>query len=190
MDNQILKLTLDLPKSVNHIYGRNKFGSTYLKKEGKDYKRKMIKLIQNEVKKQKWDKPENTFIYLDEIVYMNKKGRDADNLKKLTQDCITESRIVWEDDCFCLPRTQRILIDKNNPRLEIILSKAPYIGIFKDETEYSNFVNTYCNECTRGNKLGKKGGCSIYKKALENRVQDELTIMKCGEKKCLEFNQK
>ena len=90
-----LKLTLPLPKSVNHIYGRNKFGSTYLKKEGKDYKREVGKYIKEEVEKQGWTKLlEGEYCYLDEIVYMNVKGRDADNTKKLLQDAITEAERV------------------------------------------------------------------------------------------------
>ncbi|HDK7194810.1 TPA: RusA family crossover junction endodeoxyribonuclease [Clostridium botulinum] len=189
--NKYLKLTLELPKSVNHIYGRNKFGSVYLKGEGKDYKKQMIKLIQEEVNKQHWDKLENTFIYLDEVVFMNKKGRDADNLKKLTQDCITESNCVWTDDTYCWARTQRVFIDKDNPRIELVLSQAPDIGIFNNKEDYNKFINTYCNNCTNGNKIGKKGGCSIYRKALENRIQENLKInFNTGEKQCLNFKQK
>ncbi|HDK7176504.1 TPA: RusA family crossover junction endodeoxyribonuclease [Clostridium botulinum] len=189
--NKHLKLILDLPKSVNHIYGRNKFGRTYLKREGKIYKKRMIKLIQQEVKKQNWIKLEHTFVYLDEIVYMNKKGRDADNLKKLTQDCITESNVVWTDDTYCWARTQRVLIDSNNPRIEIEIFPTDYIGIFDNRADYNKFINAYCKNCKKGNKIGQKGGCSIYKNALESRVQENLKInFDTGEKKCLKFKQK
>ena len=78
-----LKLTLDLPQSVNSIYGRNKFGSTYLKKEGKNYKKRMIKYIREEASEQKWNKVEGKFLYMDEVIYSNRKGRDPDNFKKL-----------------------------------------------------------------------------------------------------------
>lgn len=71
-----LKLTLELPQSVNKIYGRNKFGSVYLKKEGKEYKKRMIKYIECEVEKQGWEKVENRFLYMDEVIYSNRKGRD------------------------------------------------------------------------------------------------------------------
>lgn len=190
-NNKVLKLTLELPKSVNHIYGRNKFGSTYLKREGKDYKKRMIKIIQEEVERQHWNKLEDTFAYLDEVVFMNKKGRDSDNLKKLTQDCITESNVVWTDDTYCWARTQRVFVDSDNPRIEIILSKTPYIGIFDNEEDYNKFINTYCNNCRKGNKIGQKGGCSIHKKILESRIIDEVEInFNTGEKKCLNFKQK
>lgn len=167
-----------------------KFNTVYLKKEGKDYKKQMIKYIQEEVKKQEWNKIENKFIYLDEIIYMNKKGRDSDNLKKLTQDCITESLVVWTDDTYCLPRTQRILIDSNNPRIDLILTVSDYIGIFDNADDYNKFINTYCSKCKKGNKIGQKGGCSIYKQALESRIQDNLIInFDTKEKKCLKFKE-
>jgi Holliday junction resolvase RusA-like endonuclease len=178
MSIQVLKLTLDLPASVNHIYGRNKFGSTYLKKEGKDYKNKMIKYIREQTEIQKWVKVENRFVFLDEVVYFNKKGRDSDNTKKLSQDCITESRVVWIDDTYCLPRTQRVLIDSENPRLEIVLSVAEYIGIFDNENCFNEFLNTYCKSCKR-----YANNCSILNKALEGRVQKDIEGFKC-----LKFN--
>ena len=140
-----LKLTLPLPMSVNHIYGKGRYGNTFLKPEGKQYKEVNIKYIRKEVKKQDWDKlKEGEYCYLDEVVYMNKAGRDADNLKKLTQDTITESKVVWVDDKYCLPRTNRIYIDKYNPRQEIVLTPTNTIGIFDTKEEYEEFLSC-CN---------------------------------------------
>ena len=167
-----LKLTLDLPQSVNHIYARNKFGSTYLKKEGRDYKKINANYIKEQVKKQGWEKLlENEYCYLDEIVYMNKKGRDSDNLKKLTQDTITESDVVWFDDTYCLPRTNRIYIDSEYPRIEIIITSTETKGIFDDEEQYLNFESN-CKCCSNY----RNGSCSKLKKALENRIQKEIII--------------
>ena len=168
-----LKLTLPLPTSVNHIYGRNKFGSTYLKKEGKDYKKINGEYIKKEVEKQDWDKLlDGKYCYLDEIVYMNCKGRDSDNLKKLTQDTITESEVVWMDDTFCLPRTNRVFIDSNNPRLEIIITPIDSIGIFDSTEEYNEFVNI-CKECKRY----LSGRCGLLKDTKENRIISEIEII-------------
>ena len=76
-NEQQLLLTLDLPDSVNSIYGTNKFGSFYLKKKGKDYKKKMIKYIKEEVKKQGWIKSSSEeYVYMKEVIYFNRKGRD------------------------------------------------------------------------------------------------------------------
>jgi len=169
-----LKLTTELPTSVNHIYGRNKFGSTYLKKEGKDYKNRMIKYIKEEVESQQWIKlDKGQYCYIDEIVYFNCAGRDADNLKKLQQDSITKSGVVWHDDTFALPRTNRVYIDSNNPRIEMEIFKVDFIGIF-DDTESMDLFTSRCKICNR-----YKRNCSILNKAIEGRIQDE--IIKCNE---------
>lgn len=165
-----LKLTLDLPQSVNYIYGRNKFGATYLKKEGKDYKERMIKYIHEEVEKQNWIKVENRFLYMDEIIFSNRKGRDSDNFKKLQQDCITESSVVWTDDTWCLPRTQRLLIDKDNPRIELVITPCDFIGIFDNEQKLQEFKNSQCLQCNR-----YKRNCSILNNALEGKIQKEIS---------------
>lgn len=172
---QQLKLTLDLPQSVNHIYSRNKFGSTYLKQEGKDYKERMIKYIHEEVKSQNWTKVENRFLYMDEVIFSNRKGRDSDNFKKLQQDCITESGVVWTDDTWCLPRTQRLLIDKNNPRIELIITPCDFVGIFDSNEQLKEFKNQ-CLNCKR-----YKRNCSILNNALEGRVQEEIHNLTCSE---------
>lgn len=180
--NKTLKLTLDIPMSINALYGRNKFGSVYMKKEGKQYKERMDKVVKQSVKEQEWIKTNaNEFVYMDEVVYMNCKGRDSDNLKKLTQDVITESGVVWEDDSYCLPRTHRIFIDTDNPRLELEITRTGFIGIFESDEMYNSFILSNCSECKRG----KKGNCSIHKNALDNRIQEEIDIINltCSKKK-------
>lgn len=168
-----LKLILPLPQSVNHIYARNKFGSTYLKKEGKDYKKNNGKYIKEEVEKQGWKQlKENEYCYLDEVVYMNKKGRDSDNLKKLTQDTITESDCVWLDDTYCLPRTNRIYIDSENPRIELTISFTGSKGIFDSKEDFIEFENK-CKICMNY----RKGSCSKLNKSLENRIQKEIKLI-------------
>lgn len=177
---------MDLPPSVNHLYGRNKFGSVYLKKEGKLYKEKMIKRIKEEVKNQQWVKCEGEYLFLNEVVFMNKKGRDSDNLKKLMQDCITESGVVWTDDTYCLPKTNRIYIDKNSPRVEIDLTPSGFVGIFNNKTEHDRFIKDFCNNCKKGDKIGERGGCSIYKNIMDNRITDDIKIdFSTGDKSCL-----
>lgn len=175
IDKQKLFLTLDLPASVNSIYGRNKFGGTYLKKEGKEYKEDMVMRVIDEVSRQGWVKPEDRFIYMDEVVYFNRAGRDVDNLKKLQQDAITESRVVWSDDSWTLPRTERTFIDKHNPRIELVLSIAPFIGIFNNKEALISFESK-CKTCRR-----YSNNCSILRKAKENRIQKEIIGLSCSE---------
>jgi hypothetical protein len=136
----------------------------------------MVKYIQKEAEEQNWIKIEDncTFLYLDEIVYMNRIGRDADNLKKLLQDSITQSGVVWTDDTYCLPRTQRILIDKNHPRVELEISLAPYVGIFENIDEMLQF-RYKCVKCVNF----KQDKCKILNNAIEGRVQEEIQDGEC-----------
>ena len=134
----------------------------------------MVTYIVEEVSKQKWNKVYGRFLYMDEVVYLNRKGRDSDNLKKLQQDCITESGVVWEDDSWCLPRTERIYIDSANPRIELIITPCEFIGIFDNEQELKRFKEQ-CEKCRR-----YKNNCSILKKSIEGRIQKEINNLECS----------
>ena len=189
MDNkQVLKVILPLPSSVNMIYGRNKYGNTYLKKEGKEYKKKAIKITTEAVKEQNWIKlKEDEYCYLDTIVYQNKRGRDNDNIYKLLQDSFTETGVVWLDDTLVWPRTQRSYIDSNNPRVEIIIYKSNTVGIFESKEEYKEFRNNNCDKCSKKSD-GSERSCTIHKKILENRIikevtKDELNTWRCNKLK-------
>ena len=173
---------MELPTSVNHLYGRNKFGSTYLKTEGKEYKKRMIKYIKEEVKKQSWIKlDKGQYCYIDEIVYFNCAGRDADNLKKLQQDSISGSNVVWFDDTFALPRTNRVYIDSENPRIEMVITPVEFIGIFDNKEDMDLFISK-CKTCNR-----YKRNCSILKNALEGRIQDD--VVKVDNWNCNKFKE-
>ena len=109
---------------------------------------------------------------MDEVCYMNKAGRDVDNTKKLLQDSITLSNVVWEDDTYCLPRTNRIYIDKFNPRTELTISPVEFIGIFDNEYSMNIFINN-CKTCSKF----RKGTCGILKSSLENRITKEVILI-------------
>ena len=98
-----------------------------------------------------------------------------DNFKKLQQDCITESKVVWEDDSWCLPRTQRLLIDSANPRIELIITPCEFVGIFDDNQQFREFEQR-CINCT-----WYTNNCSILRKATEGRIQEEICDLVCSE---------
>ena len=91
-----------------------------------------------------------------------------DNFKKLQQDCITESKVVWEDDSWVLPRTERLFIDSYNPRIELVITPCDFIGIFDNEQQFKEFEQQ-CTDCTR-----YRNNCSILRKATEGRIQEEI----------------
>ncbi len=41
----------------------------------------MIKYIREEASEQKWNKVEGKFLYMDEVIYSNRKGRDPITLR-------------------------------------------------------------------------------------------------------------
>ena len=180
-----LKLILPLPKSVNALYGINRFGTKYLKREGKEYKKNTSKYIKEEVKKQGWKKLEKgKYCYIDEVVYMNRLGRDSDNLKKLTQDAITESYSVWEDDTYCLARTNRVYVDSNNPRIELVITPVKFIGIFDNKKQMNEFIKI-CKNCSKY----RNGSCSVLNDSINNKITKDVININ-GVFNCSKFKEK
>jgi Holliday junction resolvase RusA-like endonuclease len=174
-----IKLVLPLPVSINKLYinqytwnpktkTRVPTGKRIMSEEGK----KIKKLIQLETIKQlqsqEWDYEwtKSNYIYQDCYIYMNRAGRDDNNIFKLLNDSL--EKIVYDNDSHVLTRTQRILIDSENPRVELIISQVPFRGIFDTEEQMQQFEEK-CKTCRR-----YKNNCSILKKAKEGRIQKEI----------------
>lgn len=104
-----------------------------------------------------------------------------DNFKKLQQDCITESGIVWSDDSWCLPRTERLFIDSTNPRIVLVITPCEFIGIFDNEKQLKEFKSK-CVNCRR-----YKNNCSILKNAIEGRIQEEINNLECSSFKKIKY---
>lgn len=80
------------------------------------------------MKSQQWDYELilERYLYLDTYIYMNRLGRDDNNIYKLLNESL--EKIVYDNDSRIL--TQKILIDTENPRVEVSLRPVEYIGIF------------------------------------------------------------
>lgn len=189
---QELKLESEIPISVNHYikprpYIQKMGGKSiprvtmYETAEAKLYKRKFAKHIKEQIALQGWSLPDvNTFIVAEIEVYFPRVDMDSNNIWKLLLDTCTECG-VWIDDNKVLERTNNIYYDPINPRVEITIYKSARVGIFKDEIAYNNFKDKFCNNCTRGSK----NNCSIHKKMIESRIQEEA-----NENTCSKFKQK
>jgi Holliday junction resolvase RusA-like endonuclease len=187
MKKMQVHLTLPLPTSINQLYQNqvsyNKdlkryipTGKRILTDEGTMCKKLIQKQAMRQMKKQEWDYEwtETGYIYLDTIIYFNKKGRDDNNLYKLLCDSL--EKICYDNDSRVLIRTQRILYDTKNPRIEVMLSPVEYIGIFDNDQEFDEFIDN-CQTCKRY----QKGKCSILNKAKEGRIQEEIGNMLCNQ---------
>ena len=169
----------ELPPSVNDYLktavrraGNKHIPYVYETKSSKDFKKRFRAYLQREVRKQGWNKAvtsSDNHWYLDCIFYQARTNQDNNNYYKILCDSLTG--IVIEDDKNILVRTQRVFYDSKNPRFMAVLRPVGYQGIFNDETDYTLFVENNCKNCKRFKK-----NCSILRKALEGRVQEEIDI--------------
>lgn len=177
MNKPILKLTSPLPPSVNHYTGvrtimknGKPMSMVYETKEAKDYKKSFKKIIEYEVERQNWNWEVNDtqHFYVDAVFYFDRIDKDAANYEKCLSDTITETQLVWKDDNVTLFRPLRIYYDNSNPRIELSIYPVDYIGIFDDQEQLEHFEER-CKTCQR-----YKRNCSILKKAIEGRIQEEI----------------
>jgi Holliday junction resolvase RusA-like endonuclease len=188
-----LNLTLPLPTSINKLYinqmgwnpktkSRMATGKRILSKEGEKTKKSIIEDATDQLKGQNWsyDFTVDNYIYMDTIIYFNRKGRDDNNIYKLLCDAL--EKVVYENDSRVLIRTQRILYDTESPRVEVEFTPVEYRGIFKNEIHMNEFEGN-CKKCKR-----YKRNCSILKKAKEGRIQEEIKEDD-GELACSKFNE-
>ena len=90
---------------------------------------------------------------------------------KTLNDSIEASGLVFDNDKKVVPRFNRVYIDPSNPRVELTFTQTGWNGIFDKEDEYNDFLEG-CQRCTRY----RNGSCSILKKALENKIQEEISF--------------
>jgi crossover junction endodeoxyribonuclease RusA len=177
--NEVLKLVSPIPPSVNHYLGVRGYISNgkvittmYETTEAKIYKSEFKRHILDEVKKQNWNWQVNKtqHFYVDCVFYFDRIDKDSSNYDKCLLDAITETKKIWEDDNVALVRTQAVYYDSERPRIEIEIRPVDYIGIFNNNECYTNFIDR-CSTCSRY----LSGRCSILKKAIEGRVQSDIT---------------
>lgn len=182
-----LKMTLALPPSVNALYINQAYynpktksytstGARILSKQGRELKHIISTQAKQQIKEQGWDKEKlgDDYVYMDAIVYFNRKGRDSDNIYKALQDSL--EGIVYHNDTQVLVRTQKVLIDRENPRVEISFKPVEFVGIFNNQDEADDFTAN-CMKCTRF----RNGRCSILTDSLSGVVREEAKDQTCTE---------
>lgn len=93
----VATLTLPYPPSVNNYYGHNpRTGRPYIKKEGREYRLKVIEILRQALPNRK---PNDEKLSIWIIVNVpDRRIRDLDNINKALLDAISHSKVVWEDD--------------------------------------------------------------------------------------------
>lgn len=182
-----LRLTLTMPVSINELYinkyewnpkfkSRMPTGARILSKDGERVKKAIQKeaMYQMALQKEDWDYnyTKENYIYLDTIIYFNRKGRDDNNIYKLLCDSL--EKICYDNDSRVLVRTQKILYDTSKPRIEALLHPVSYIGIFPNQDQLDAFT-IHCESCNRYSR-----NCSILKDAKDGYVQHEIQNYICS----------
>jgi Holliday junction resolvase RusA-like endonuclease len=180
--SEILNITLPIPVSVNQAYKPRAFTSggrtiagIYKTAEAKNYQKYATQTIQREIKLQNWvsnplDK--NIYVCVDAIVHFPRTDMDVNNLWKLLLDSVRDTQMIVPNDNKVLERAIRVYYDKDNPRVELQIYYAPFVGVFDCEDDYKRFKEMNCDRCTRQNR-----NCSIIAKALESRTQQEINVV-------------
>ncbi len=117
-----LAFTVPVAPSVNHMYIPTKSGSKVLTKEAKAYIRIAQDIARDAIKKAKWKKDEDhVWYYMDLYFYFpDKRIRDSHNCIKLLMDCF--EGLLFPNDYYVMPRIQRVELDKENPKIDVIFS--------------------------------------------------------------------
>jgi crossover junction endodeoxyribonuclease RusA len=145
--------------------------------EAKKYKKEFTKYIKEQVKLQQWNLiPNKTqHFYIDCVFYFDRIDKDANNYFKLLLDSITETQLIWLDDNVTCERVNGVFYDSANPHIDIIIYPVDYVGIFPTVEQLEDFKSN-CIACKRY----KDGKCSILNKAIEGRIQEEISDFKCN----------
>ena len=186
--SNVLKLVSPIGVSVNHYLKIRNFliykdgkpipqSTLYETKEAKDYKKKFIKHIKEQVKLQGWEKSDNKFqkYFVDCTFYFPRIDIDSNNMYKLLLDSLTESENVWIDDTQSCERTQGIFYDSENPRILLEIRPVDFVGIFPTNEQLQIFKSN-CITCSRY----RDGRCSILVKSLEGRIIDDVDNLVCS----------
>lgn len=116
--------------------------------------------------------------YIDCVFYFDRIDKDCNNYFKLLLDSITDTQSIWIDDNVTCERVNAIYYDAKNPRIEMTIYPVDYIGIFNNQEQLDEFESN-CIHCKRY----KERKCSIFRKAIEGRIQEEIVDLHCSQKK-------
>lgn len=176
-------MVLSLPPSVNALYTNQAYynrktksyvstGKRILTKKGRELKNIIAFQAREQMNKVGWDKVDKGFVRMDAVIYFNRKGRDSDNVYKALQDSL--EGIVYENDSQVLGCTKKVLIDRNSPRVEVVIYPVEFVGVFDSSVEAKDFEEN-CKDCTRY----LEGRCSILQDSVEGVVREEVQDKVC-----------
>ena len=148
--------------------------SVYETTEAKNFKKYFKKLLEGTVANSDWNNDEehrDKFYIVEATWYFEKQNRDSNNMWKIMLDAVTETGLIWTDDRQVIERTSRIYYDTANPRVEIDIREAEWIGIFDTPSHLDDFMMGNCDRCSKD-----IAHCSILNGALESRITEDINM--------------
>jgi crossover junction endodeoxyribonuclease RusA len=121
-----MKLILDVPPSVNHMYRNAKVNGRTIKiltPNAKLWLKENDVKIQQFIKDSGWIKAEGKVIVYLWFFFKDSRKRDTHNCLKILMDLMEECGI-YSNDMYALPRIIDFEIDRSFPRVEIKLEKV------------------------------------------------------------------
>ena len=116
-----LRLVIPPAPSVNAMYFTTKFGKRVRTKKAKEWFAEAEAITQEAIKAQGWKKTTRQKVVVDVLtVWGDNRRRDTNNLSKSLADML-EHAGVYDDDMYALIRFIDFGVDKDNPRVEIVV---------------------------------------------------------------------
>lgn len=115
-----LSFTLPLGVSVNHMYVVTSHG-VHLSDDARRFKKEATLIARNAAQLAGWVYPTGAGLSLSLALYMPSNRRaDISNLIKATEDSIADA-LGFDDQCIQRILVERMGVDKQNPRCEVLL---------------------------------------------------------------------
>jgi len=119
----VLRVTLALPPSVNHMYANITVKGRRMRvytTEAKKWRKKAGWDIKNAINKARWKALDEKTVMEFWAYWPTLHERDMDNLLKITQDALKTFRVVTSDH-YIIPRAMDYDLDRTDPRLELCI---------------------------------------------------------------------
>ena len=122
MADKVLRLVLPMPPSVNHMYLQSRWGGKRIRtKKAREWFGQAEKIVRNEILNQQWEATVNQKIVLDVLtMFPDRRKRDTNNTAKALCDML-EHAGVYDNDRFALVRYIDYGVDRENPRVEVVI---------------------------------------------------------------------
>ena len=169
-------LTVPIPMSLNQMWRKGKYGQTYLRKEGKEYKKTIRDAIKNYMEDNGIDISENIVILRLCVFWPDiTRKRDQGNVEKLTSDALTG--ILYRDDYQVFPQfVPPHRADPDNPRVEILASEWDGVDIasasFNGYT--TNDLGLFANKLKKDASDRKEQGLLKRKMTLKAKKENKI----------------